>query len=216
MDVMQARRRLLMQKTNDCPYITNGLVFWLDGIHKSDDAVEWVDIIGGKRFELHGCMKTSNSVQFASGDYGLFVGSVGTGQSNDTIEIAADNMSASQTLLCPVGGYLGFIRGMRLNGGIIMDGIPNPRLAVPSDSRLLSANTERYMINGSIGAFGENDMWKNNTTGNTLIGVRANNTKYNFVGNIYCIRIYDRHLTADEMLYNQRVDNERFGLGLTI
>ena len=214
MELMQARRRLL--RRDSCPYITDGLIFWLDGINKSDDSLEWVDIIGGKRFELHGCVKTLNSVRFALGDFCQYTGAVGTDQNNDTIEIAADNMSASQTLLYPVDGYIGFIRGAGVNSGIIMDGTNNPRLSVPTTSRLLSANTERYMTNGIVGGFGSVDRWAKNPTDNTLIGVRPNNTSYNFRGNIYCIRIYDRHLTADEMLHNQRVDNKRFGIGLSI
>ena len=37
-----------------------------------------------------------------------------------------------------------------------------------------------------------------------------------FKGNIYAIRIYRGHLTAAQMLANQKVDNERYNLGLTL
>lgn len=33
---------------------------------------------------------------------------------------------------------------------------------------------------------------------------------------IFCVRLYKRNLSIDEMLFNQRIDNERFNLGLTI
>jgi hypothetical protein len=40
-------------------------------------------------------------------------------------------------------------------------------------------------------------------------------TQFPLNGDIYAIRIYNRRLTSEEMLNNQILDNQRFGLGLT-
>ena len=42
------------------------------------------------------------------------------------------------------------------------------------------------------------------------------NKNLNFNGIIHSIRIYNRSLTLEERLYNQKVDNIRFNLGLTL
>lgn len=47
-----------------------------------------------------------------------------------------------------------------------------------------------------------------------ILPIHANSLT-DVTGNIYCIRIYDRELTAQEILANQAVDNTRFNLGLT-
>ena len=58
------------------------------------------------------------------------------------------------------------------------------------------------------------------TTGGTmassdvLVGGRNYNgtSSYRFFGKIYCIRVYDRQLTAAEIVHNRNVDKERFGI----
>ena len=83
-----------------------------------------------------------------------------------------------------------------------------------------SLNDVRGFVNGSSA-----DIWNNvgsfsgNTTDNgTTIGLRyyGTNKQNIFKGTIYAIRIYNRILTADEMKHNQRIDNERYGLGLVM
>lgn len=51
--------------------------------------------------------------------------------------------------------------------------------------------------------------------GNTMaIGSRVGYPSGRYVGYIYSIRGYSRLLTDEERLYNQQIDNKRFGLGL--
>ena len=40
----------------------------------------------------------------------------------------------------------------------------------------------------------------------------SNYQNYNFVGNYYCVRLYSRALTADEIARNYNIDKARFGL----
>jgi len=40
----------------------------------------------------------------------------------------------------------------------------------------------------------------------------SNYQNYNFIGNYYCVRVYDRALTADEIAANYAIDKARFNL----
>lgn len=199
---------------NACPYIASGLVFWLDGIIKSADNGEWTDLIGRKQFALINCTKTQNAVRFVNGSYGDYIGSVGTGLQNDTIEIVTDGTDNSECLLNPVYGYIGFIRGTGTNASIYMDGQWHNKMVVAPTDLVVSANSELYLHNGLLGSYASVDSWSNSSDF-TRIGKR-NIGSYQFAGDIHCIRIYSRHLSQEEMLQNQRIDNKRFNLGLDI
>ena len=54
------------------------------------------------------------------------------------------------------------------------------------------------------------DGWSGNTVS---IACRDNDTRYNSPGRFYCVRIYDRELTAAEVAHNYEVDRRRFGSG---
>lgn len=63
----------------------------------------------------------------------------------------------------------------------------------------------------SFGSFAPN-------SGNRFtIGYRQySSVEMRLLGEIYCIRMYNRTLTDNEILHNQRIDNRRFNLGLNI
>jgi hypothetical protein len=66
-----------------------------------------------------------------------------------------------------------------------------------------------HVENGNVGSFtSQYDSWayKNKPAS---IGVRSNDT-YRFLGTIYQIRIYNKHLTADEMIHNQQIDMRKY------
>lgn len=48
--------------------------------------------------------------------------------------------------------------------------------------------------------------------GNFGLSGSSNYSGYNFVGNYYCVRLYSRALTADEIAANYAIDKARFGL----
>jgi hypothetical protein len=49
-------------------------------------------------------------------------------------------------------------------------------------------------------------------TGSFGLSGSSNYSSYNFVGNYYCIRLYNRALTAAEVAANYAIDAARFGL----
>lgn len=108
-----------------------------------------------------------------------------------------------------------YINGCYLNGGINVYADP---LVDTVAANTLSINKNNALHNGqALSSLGTNH-WAN-VKGGRLIGVQnhGSNGKQNyFNGKIYAIRVYNRILTPAEMLHNQHVDNERFGLGLTL
>ena len=108
-----------------------------------------------------------------------------------------------------------YINGCYLNGGTNVYADP---LVDTVAANTLSINKSNALHNGqALSSLGTNH-WAN-VKGGRLIGVQnhGSNGKQNyFNGKIYAIRVYNRILTPAEMLHNQHVDNERFGLGLTL
>ena len=206
-----------------CPYIKNGLIFWLDGINKGGTTGKWKDLIGGKMVTLQNCVETSNGVTFAgtTDSYGILTGAISLDCLNETLEIATDpvlfknlcvlsqpkiNDSVGICLLCstnyseiyPIangGQYYGY-------------------KTFSNKKKTLSICNGYAVADGADLAASDNtDSWGANTTGNTYIGVRGATTLSRpFSGKIHSIRIYNRKLSVAEMKANQAVDAIRFGL----
>ena len=193
----------------DCPYITNGLVFWLD-------------LIGGKQFDLTDCTFSETGVVFSAlGSRGSYAGPIGTGALNDTIEVAVTGggqyggLSTSQMVLSPDnsngGDYIALGRGGGINGAWRMNGTSNPRVNL-NGYTTISINSEYAVEGRHTTSHSNNDTWNANTTGYTYLGKRNSGNTYPFNGTMHCIRIYNRHLSVAEMIANQTIDVQRFGL----
>ena len=72
-----------------------------------------------------------------------------------------------------------------------------------------------YYDAAQIGTYGGSAIVYNNNCGFN-IGADSNGTQYGiehpFIGKIYCVRIYSRALSADEIRHNYEIDKERFNL----
>lgn len=85
------------------------------------------------------------------------------------------------------------------------------------ECKTLSVNNACGMSNGKeILASFQNVGFSEIKNAKSKIGGRSYSGTGVFKGKIYSIRIYNRQLTIDEMLHNQKVDNYRFKLGLII
>lgn len=220
MELMMARRRLLSQQRNNCPYIKDGLIFWLDGINKGNDPEKWVDLIGNREFVLTDCSFAENGIVFTQTSSGYYLGSIGNSALTDTIECATSGLGTVMCILYPSnknnGNFITMIHGAGTNLGWGSDGNSYARGDVPANCKMISVSNELIIANGLRRGYGSNDTWGRNTTDYTGIGYRPHKGDYHFVGTMYSVRIYNRHLTEEEMIHNQKVDNQRFNLGLTI
>ena len=204
----------------ECPYITDGLVFWLDGIEKGAYQGSWTDLKGGVVFTNHGAQFGSDHVLFSNGAYlqNFSSGAIGSIADGATIEVAfiRDNLNGSQILFMqnfsdgelPVFGTSG-------NTVVFSTKVrPSPDIGAEL-TVCASLNIYTKIVNGTQPGMGITDNWGVRPNYGTVIGCRQPSSN-NFNGKIYAIRIYNRSLSAEEMIFNQRIDNARFNLGLSI
>lgn len=215
------RRRLMMQSKAqpfECPYITDGLVFWLDGINKGASDGSWVDLV--KR------IKFTNSNVEPSDDGWLFNGTSSYFTTSSQIGYGADYTfefcikftgSVNRIVIMAFGPqtikYSPMVYVQTGSYFIIMQNT-NKYNFTPSlnTNYSISANLSRLVRNGvSISPSSTADYWNN--SGN-YIGRRASGNY--FKGLIHGIRMYNRRLSLEEQQFNISVDNERFNLGLTL
>ena len=120
-------------------------------------------------------------------------------------------------------GASGYITGC--NAGNVKDGtwalnnVANQMYCVGMNNDYAVSNgTALALMTGTNATGYTNNTGSTNGTGAICIGCYSNGSnKYAVMhGNIYAIRIYSGHLTEAQMLANQKVDNQRYGLGLTL
>lgn len=201
------------------PYVTDGLVFWLDGIEKGNTG-DWYAAIGNAVFTLHGNVTYDNNGFVFGGTTSDYMTSptILSYGADYTIEavIRVDSSSGTQVVFMSGAAsdttqYTPMIAAYGYNSMLLLNrcGKVNTNAAL----RAISYNVSNCVINGTDATIiAATDFWRCN--GNTTLGMERN--RLPFKGKIYCIRYYNRKLSADEMKANQQIDNQRFNLGLTI
>lgn len=198
-------------------YIQDGLVMHLDGINKGETSGRWSSLVGNSYATLtsHSTSNDDNIQMDGSGCLTV-TNAVTTSYSSGTIEVCCDVSSSGTSII-----YWGLTSKMAFiisSGGGYSFGITssnnqwNPTEMATKFTA--SANSTRFMLNGVSGGTLTNNNW----TGidSTTIGGRGGNSSHYYAtAKIYSIRIYNRKLTYEEMLHNQKVDNARFNLELT-
>lgn len=213
------RRRALMGKVN-CPYITNGLIFWLDGIIKGNDSSKWTDLIHGIMFDLTNATFEQTGVNFGTNGYGFYEGMVSTDYLHETIEIACSGCDSQNAIFYPMSENgsgtvgIGCVQGASGHTGFYIHGNSGGShkfVNASANWKTISINENNAVRNKTNVSFGSTDYWGNAPDG-TYIAKRPYANEYHFNGTIYSIRIYNRHLTSEEMKANQTVDYQRFSL----
>ena len=213
------------------PYITDGLVFYLDGIEQGNTSGAWTDLVGGIVFTKKAGTVTFNSdnVQFNGSSNNCLVSSIdGSGaipsSVSATIEVCYNNTSGKTNKSLFYGGYFNPGLSFHINNTTdIVWGAGNSQKPARGyhtnqAKTTYSISRARAFENFEEKTFGSGSYV---SLGSTYIIVggsgRSASTFYDvFEGKIHAIRIYNRQLTEEEVLANQAVDNTRFNLGLTI
>lgn len=194
-------------------YITDGLIFRLDGIDIGSDPSAWTDLVGNIKFTPNNVTRGTNCFIFdGSSSYMVGDKKVPLVATNDTytIEIV---MSVSKTGT----NYI-------FNGGTGTDihFVDNGQLTIRASSNTAYSNSNNsilstYSINHSSGYKNKvalsqvgTDYWSDGGVTNAFIGGGTPGRR--FGGSIYAIRIYNRILTQEEVLLNQQSDILRFGI----
>lgn len=196
------------------PYIEDGLVLWLDGINKGGVAGHWIDLIGGVDFvadngvvaESDGFLVSrANDYCFRNATYS----NAGSTASTYTIEACFINETENSVFqdLLPISGIaLGYATYIIIGAQDDNGGQWTSYTTAFPRINCISANYDNAIENGST-------LSKNATQ---YFSKQSNTRAGRLNGKIYSLRVYNRKLTKAEMLANQKVDNERFNLGLTL
>lgn len=216
------RRRMMMAANVNSTigdYIQDGLAFHLDCADCDLTQGVWIDKKGGVSFAM-----SNVSVDSLGGV--VFNGSNSRGTSNasvrcpvdtSTIEVAIRASKTRNQFVFDSGvAYsmcYAFYNSLCICSKTLRTNCLNiSSLGSSSDflTNSLHFGTDKFHIeNGNIGTFNSKiDYWGNQQYFAT-IGQRNDNT-YKFLGTIYQIRIYNRLLTAEEMIHNQQIDMHKY------
>lgn len=209
-------------------YVTDGLVFHLDGINKGT-GTGWTDLIGNLQYTAEsGCVATDNAYQFTGqpDSYLYRTHDWSLGSEDLTVEVCYYDTEANNSCyyVFGMGGsnsskYPLFYKHTNseitwIQGGNVYDGSSMQ----PNTKYTISLNGDSGLVNGnSIPIKNSSDYWDVQSNclriGRASTGAASSNP---LIGYIYSIRIYNRKLSQSEQLQNQRMDNLRFNLGLSI
>lgn len=220
------------------PYITNGLVAMYDGIANTrffthdNNAKYWKDVAGNNNMKIQSVSWDTNSFVFTQTQIKTLISSV----NYITLEIVAKVDWTTNTtyneavILSQMYGGLGFFAmftesgqlyfnsgdsGQTYKGRKYCDGLPmtfgnkfTATYIVGSATSQVSTGWECYFNNTSYPMSASTS-----TIGTSSYGSGLNRrSDRRFQGNIYCIRMYNRALTAQEIAANHAVDVQRFNL----
>lgn len=211
------RRRMLMNRKKAADYIADGLIFYLDGIDKGNTANAWTDLVGG--------MVLTGTATFV--DNGVTFDSVNVLHSDTelpqdsadplyTIEVCCSDVTtkgivfASRQYTPASAVCVNLSTGQFFNYNAV-NSIPS---AVIPQTFTCSVNATTRLLNGmQVTGYGSVNAWSN---GGTNVGGRkwsGSNTN-GIIGTVHSVRVYNRRLTAEEMLHNQEIDIKRFNLNI--
>lgn len=204
------------QAAGTIPYLTNGLVFWLDGIYKGTGGTDWVEILNGHRFVNHGATFNSNNIYLDGSSYLLSTTGASIPTSSGTIEVVYEKEADGIIYMPNNGGsFLAFGWG---SSGLYWGANSTKRRVytnAPSKGSV-SINVSRGLANGVAMSYSGTNYFSGGKANEFYIGKRNYATPNYFKGKVFAVRIYNRELTKNEILQNLAVDNIRFNLGLTL
>lgn len=209
-----ARRQGMMAVEPPPDYIQDGLVFHLDGVDATTST--WIDKIGGIEFTMHNVTLDGNGgVVFNGSAYGNYPYTLDFPSSTHTIEIVLNKSSTTGlqvAFMINSSDKVAF--GFSSGGNYIVtkSGDSNSRKTWNTGSGLATysvTNSNAYK-NCALMSQRSRDTWFLRT-GGTFVGSRSADNAF-FKGTIYQIRIYNRELTQQEIIYNQTIDMQRYNI----
>lgn len=201
-------------------YITDGLIFHLDGFNKGETEGIWTDLIGNRKFTNGGeAVFEKDCVRFTGTANSYLTGSntpSGWTAGSYTIEVCFYSESTSGCVLFK--GRTGGVALIR-SGGFHGRSASSASSSIPRFSNngtnpcTVSYTTDHAMQGFKEMAVASSTTYLNGGHSSAQIGARRTNattTDVRLTGKIYDIRIYNRQLTLAEMLHNQKVDKLRY------
>jgi hypothetical protein len=210
------RRRIMnVGKPKEDEYISEGLVFHLDGADATTST--WVDKVGGVEFAMHNVtLDADGGVVFSgTGSYGNYPNNLNFPISTHTIEVVVKRASNDMACVFMINAAdnvaFGFSSG--INYIVTKSGNSNKRVAweiIDNGLHVYSVKTNKAFSDGNTMAPRSPDTWYLRQ-GGTFVGSRSADNAA-FKGSVYQIRIYNRQLSDKEILHNQAIDMAKYGI----
>lgn len=198
-------------------YIRNGLVLWLDAIDKGNIAGAWIDKVGGHSFVGQNNPTFGDNYIMTSQSDGSYLTNDSFpiyGSNESTIEVAiSDHTDSTQLIFMPKSTVGGIAFGLYNNTGIIWSSEYRNSIVMATGVKTASIRYNLAIVNGLSATLSGGNVWSGGNNIN-YVGRRSSGNAY--TGKIHAIRLYNRRLSENEMLHNQKLDNKRFNLGLSI
>lgn len=206
---------LVYQKTGaQTGYVTSGLVFHLDG--EDATTAQWVDRVGGIAFTMNNVtLDGKGGVVFNGSAYGNYPDTLDFPSSTHTIEVVLNKTETGGmqvAFMINVSDNVAFGFGSDGKYIITKSGNSNSRKTWNTGSGLATysvTNSNAYK-NCALMSQKSADTWFLRT-GGTFVGSRSADNAF-FKGTIYQIRVYNRALTADEILHNHAIDISKYNI----
>lgn len=226
--MMSLRRRVMGEKKG---YIRDGLILWLDAIYNqkygthNSDYPYLNDLTGNHQFTWHGSL----TIEDKSAN---FDGNVFAEFSSNLIKDACNNNNITvEIIITPIAKGLGNNSGYLCAGTLV-------RGFWLWDSRTAAFSSFSYRTNSftplDFNPYGETaqiifrkgkiflknslrdytrtgDGEGNVSNNNSLLGALTGSSDISHF-RLHCLRIYNRELTDDEVLYNSMIDKDRYNL----
>ena len=225
MSTTSLRRRGFGGTSATKDYIKDGLVFHLDGSDLNTVTHKWMDRIGDMVFDM------SNGVTRNDAGNGAVFSDLAEGHYNGgfpysdwgysvTVEVVYDTDKSDYGIISDSSGSndrliqtICVIRKIRCKRkGTTWPVTNNNKHTISISESLCYDNSKKAEPSGTFAGTPAttNRIW----LGRQDISPATGNPRYSFIGTIYQIRIYNRVLTEDEVLYNQSIDAEKYGITL--
>lgn len=207
---------LVYQKTGaQTGYVTSGLVFHLDG--EDATTAQWVDRVGGIAFTMNNVTLDGNGgvVFNGSSSYGNYPNNLDFPSSSHTIEITlnkTNQTSLQVAFMINASNMVAFGFSSGSDYIITKSGDSNVRETWNTGSGLhtYSVTNSTAYKDKAVMTQRSMDTWYLRT-GGTFVGSRSADNAF-FKGTIYQIRVYNRALTADEILHNHAIDISKYNI----
>ena len=231
-DILATRKMAAMFNIGD--YVKDGLILWMDGLDKGNVPGAWVDKVDGHVFtNVNGMTIGRNYIQFTRTSEQLLENNTfdGIEYRVGTVEVVISDYDPYAAMVFTSSMLRGICFGFGTGGGIIY-GISEPNdgsymnhimvLNPDLGGKCFSINYSNAIIDGQIPSFSSNSSYFGQDypayshIGGRIYHSGSSSLPNYFDGKIHAIRVYNRHLSTAEMLHNQKIDNQRFKLGLNI
>lgn len=218
------RRRMMMAGGGPTPpeppsgYVTDGLVIHFDGKYGATTE-KWTDLINGLELVNNRATLLNDGGYSFNGTGYLSASSVtqytGTNLTVEVVFKGASNMPSQCNIMSDGSSTSGrFVLFRNSSEWTFLQRQRTYTYSMPSATKVsMSLSLDRGFANGVALVSGTAGFWAN--TSKFTVGYSPNGAR-RLKGEVYAIRVYSRKLTEAEVLTNLRVDNARFGLGLTL